>query len=254
MTRRTAAVVAVLSLGVACGSATPPAADPPLRVFSSNGVRELLEGLRPAIEHRAGRAVVFEFSTAASLQRRIEDGDVPDVAVLTAAVIERLSTGGPLAADSRRPVAQVGVGVGVRAGAPAADVSTPDALKALLLGAGSVTYTAEGQSRPAIDQAFERLGIVDAMRGKTVLRGPAEPAGAVARGESEVVLTLVSEMVVVPGLQLLGPLPPGLQRHVTFVAARRAGTDGAAAAGRALEVLGGIDAAVLARYGLEPAR
>lgn len=252
MAFRSAVVVAALGLGVACGSPIPPAAPPALRVYSSNGVRALLDDLRPALERAAGRPVAFEFSTTTDLQQRIERGEVADIAVLTTAAIDALATRGLLASASRRPVAQVGVGVGVRAGAKAADVSTPEALKALLLGAGSVTYTAQGQSRPAIDQAFERLGIVDAMRGKTVLRGPAEPAGAVARGEAEVVLTLVSEMVAVPGLSLLGPLPAELQRHVTFVAARRDGVDHAAA-DHVLQALASVDARVLASYGLERA-
>lgn len=253
MILRTGLVVVTLGLGVGCGPATPPAAESPLRVFSSNGVRALVEDLRPALEQGAGQPVTFEFSTTTDLQRRIESGDVPDVAVLTTAVIEGLSARGLLAADSRRLVARVGVGVGVRAGAAGADITTPEALKALLLHAGSVTYTAEGQSRPAIDSAFSQLGIVDAMRGKTVLRGPAQPATAVAAGEADVVLTLVSEIVAVPGVTLLGPFPAELQRYVVFVAARRAGSEGPAA-DRVLQVLAGIDANRLATHGLEPAR
>jgi molybdate transport system substrate-binding protein len=247
--------VAIVALGaaIACGSTTPPAAAPPLRVFSSNGVRALLEDLRPELEQAAGRPLTFEFSTTTGLQRRIEGGDVPDVAVFTTAAVDGLSERGILAPDSRRPLAQVGVGVGVRADAPDADVSTTEALKAFLIGARSVTYTAEGQSRAAIDAAFERFGIVDAMAAKTALRGPGEPPGAVAKGESDVVITLVSEMVEVPGLKVLGPLPPELQRYVSFAAARRASTGNAAAADRLLQVLASVDAARLAKHGLEPA-
>jgi molybdate transport system substrate-binding protein len=115
-----------------------------------------------------------------------------------------------------------------------------------------VTYTAEGQSRPAIDAAVERLGIVELVRAKTALRGPGEAPGAVARGESEVVITLVSEMVGVPGLKVLGPLPPALQRYVAFSAARRAASKDAAAS-RVLQALAGVDGALLTKHGLEPA-
>lgn len=224
----------------------------PLLVFSSNGVKAFLEDLRPELERVAGRSIALEFSTTADLQRRIEGGDRPDVALLTTAAVEALSARGVLAPESSRPVARVGVGVGVRTEAPTADVSTPDALRVLVLGARSVTFTAEGQSRPAIDAAFERLGIVDAMRKTSVLRGPGEAPGAVARGESDVVITLVSEMVGVPGLKVLGPLPPDLQRYVTFAAARSASAPHTAAADRVLQRLAGADVtARLARYGLE---
>jgi molybdate transport system substrate-binding protein len=245
-------VVVVLALGsVACGPRLPAAA-PPLRLFSSNGVRALLQDIHPRLEQAAGRTVAFEFSTTADLQRRIEGSDVPDVAVLTAAAVDALSARGTLAADSRRPVAQVGVGVAVRSDAADADVSTPEALKTLLLTARSVTFTAEGQSRPAIDNAFDQLGIVDAMRKTSVLRGPGEAPGAVARGESEVVVTLVSEMVGVDGLKVLGPLPPAFQRYVTFAAARRAATEAAAAADRVLQALAAVDGSLLTKHGLEP--
>jgi molybdate transport system substrate-binding protein len=248
-----ARLIALLTLlsAAACQSAPVPAT-PPLPVFSSNGVRILLEEAQPVLERAAGRPIVFEFSTAAALKRRIDGGDVPDVAVLTSGLIDALTASGTLAAGSRRDVARVGVGVGVRTGASPAAIETPDALKALLLSAQSVAFTAEGQSRTAIDAAFERLGIVDAMRGKTLLKGPGEAPGLVARGEADVVLTLVSEMMDVPGLSLLGPFPADLQTYVTFTAARGVAAD--AGADRLLDALAGADVtAALARHGLEPA-
>ena len=245
-------LVALLGL-VACQPAETPAA-PPLRVFSSNGVRALLEDVQLELERAVGRPIAFEFSTAAALTRRIDAGETPDVAVLTSAIVNDLAKRGNLAAETRRDVARVGVGVGVRADAAQTDVTTPEALKAMLLGARSVTFTAEGQSRAAIDNAFEQLGIVEAMRAKTLLKGPGEAPGVVARGEAEVVLTLVSEMVEVPGLKVLGPLPPELQRMVTFTAARGTGTGDAGTADRLLQALAGpAVAARLAKHGLEPA-
>lgn len=249
---RLVTLLALLGL-IACRPATETAA--PLRVFSSNGVKALLQDVRPDVERAVGRLIAFEFSTATALKRQIDAGDVPDVAVLTSALVDELSAQGTLARDSRRDVARVGVGVGVRSNAPTVDIETPEAFKALLLGARSVVFTAEGQSRTTIDRTFDRLGIVLDMRAKTILKGPGEAPGMVARGEAELVLTLVSEMVGVTGLKLLGPFPPALQNHVTFTAARGANSQDPVAADRLLQALSGADVgARLARHGLEPVR
>jgi molybdate transport system substrate-binding protein len=114
-------------------------------------------------------------------------------------------------------------------------------------------FTADGQSRATIDAAFERLGIVPEMQMRTILKGPGEAPGVVARGEAELVLTLVSEMIGVPGLKLLGPMPSELQNHVTFTAARSAKAQDHEAADRLLQALSGAGvAARLAGHGLEP--
>ncbi len=247
-------ILVVALLGVAgCGSTPAPA--PPLRVYSSNGVRAWLEAAEPALARATGRTLAFEFSTAAGLRRRIDAGDVPDVAVLTTAIVDDLIAQRRLAADTRREVARVGVGIGVAAGAPKADVSTPDAVKTLLLDARAITFTAEGQSRAAIDRAFATLGIADRLAPKLLLKGPGEPAGVVARGEADVVLTLSSELIGVPGITLLGPFPAALQQHVIFTAARSAtaSPSDAAAADLLLQTFAASDVvATLADHGLEP--
>ena len=252
MARHLIALLALLTAS-ACQS-SPATSQAPLRVFSSNGVRALLEDARPGIERAVGRPIAFEFSTATALRRRIDGGDVPDVAVLTSGLVDELAARGTLANASRRDVARVGVGVGVRTEAPSAAIGTADEFKTLLLAADSVVFTAEGQSRATIDAAFERLGIVEDMRARTLLKGPGEAPGVVARGEADVVLTLVSEMTGVPGLKLLGPFPPTLQTYVTFTAARGAAAPDVEAADRLLQALGGAAVAgQLPRFGLEPA-
>jgi molybdate transport system substrate-binding protein len=254
MNGRPVAVAVVMLLAAVACRATPEPPAAPLRVFSSNGVRELLQDVRPELERAAGRPLQVEFSTAASLTRRIDAGDVPDVAVLTNTIVDQLAARGVLAAAGRRDVARVGVGVGVRSDAPARDIATPEAFTALLLEARSITFTAEGQSRAAIDRAFDRLGITDQVKAKTILKGPGEAPGVVAKGEAEVVLTLVSEMVAVPGLKVLGPFPAELQQHVTFTAAPSATAPDPDAAGRVVQALTGPAAASkLAGHGLEAA-
>jgi len=245
----------LLAAAPACTSApdTPPAPTE-LRVLSSNGVRSVVEELQPEIERTIGRALSIEFSTAAALKTKIEGGEAFDVAILTPALIDDLIAQGKVAANSRTDVARAGVGVGIRQGAPAADISTPDALKSMLLKAQSVAFTADGQSRTTIDRAFAQLGIADAMRAKTVLKGPGEAPAAVAAGEAEVVVTLMSEILPVPGLQLLGPLPEAVQGYVSFTAGRSANARDADAANALLRYLSDpAAAAAMKAHGLDAA-
>jgi len=250
-------VCAAALLAAAPGCTSAPASPPApaeIRVLSSNGVKAIIEDLRPEIERALGHALSIEFSTAASLKTKIEAGGAFDVTILTPALIDELIPQGKVAGDSRVDVARAGVGVGVRQGAPRADVSTPDALKRTLLQATSVAFTAEGQSRITIDRAFDRLGIAEAMRPKILLRGPGEAPEAVASGEAELVLTLMSEILPVPGLQLLGPLPVDLQGYVTFTAGRSSNAGDADAANALLKYLSGpAVAAALKAHGLEAA-
>ena len=225
-----------------------------LRVVSSNGVRSVVEALLPEIERAVGSPLAIEFSTAASLAREIAAGASFDVAILTPALIGELVTQGKIDPASRVEIARAGVGVGARAGTGARDVGDLAALERTLLEAESVAFTAQGQSRNTIERAFERLGITDDMQDKTILLGPGEAPVAVAAGEAELVLTLTSEILHVPGLELVGPLPAEVQSYVSFAAGRNAATERRAAADALLAFLAGPRfAAELAAHGMESA-
>lgn len=243
--------------GLALGLPAAAHAQPPeLRVVSSNGVRSVVEALLPEIERAVGSPLDIEFSTASSLAHEITDGASFDVAILTPALIDDLVTQGKIDAASRIEIARAGVGIGARAGTGTRDVGDLAALERTLLEADSVAFTAQGQSRNTIEQAFERLGITDAMQAKTILLGPGEAPVAVAAGEAELVLTLTSEILHVPGLELVGPLPAEVQSYVAFAAGRRPATERQATADALLAFLAGPRfAAELAAHGMEsPAR
>jgi molybdate transport system substrate-binding protein len=231
-------------------AAPPPAA--PVRVLSTNAVKGFLDDLQPEIERAVGRPLSIEFSTSTALKGKIEQGEPFDVAILVPALLDELAKQGHLVAESQVNLARTGVGVGSREGTPKADVSTPDALKRTLLRARSVAFTAEGQSRPTIEAAFEKLAIADAMRPKVMLVGPAGGPVAVARGEAELVLTLTSEIIPVPGVQLLGPFPAELQSYVTIGAARSAHAKDPKAADSLLRQLNGSTlTSALEAHGME---
>jgi molybdate transport system substrate-binding protein len=256
--KRTLLVVAI-ALAAACGRTepepAPPAAAEPVRVLSSNGVKAVVEALQPDIEKSIGRPLDITFSTSNALKAEIDKGTAFDVAILTPALIRELSSAGRIAAGSEADIARTGVGVGAREGAPRDDVGTPEALKALLLKAKSVAFTEAGQSRATIDAMFQRFGIEDAMKAKAVLKGPGEAPEAVARGEADLVLTLISEILPVKGVQLLGPLPPDVQNYVSFTGGRSAEARDAAAADAVLQYLSGATAeATIEAKGMEVTR
>ncbi len=226
---------------------------PSLRVLSSNGVRAPLEDIQGEIEAATGYSLDIEFSTSASLTDRIEAGEPFDVAILTPALVDRLSTGGQVSAESALPFARTGVGVGAASSRTERDVSTPDALRRTLLAAESVTLTVDGQSRRVSEAAFETLGITEQMRAKTKLVGPGEGPFVVARGEAELVLTLISEILPVPGIVLVGPFPAAVQSYTAFTAAISASGTDPLGANKLIEQLASPTMATALRArGLEP--
>lgn len=196
------------------------AQSPPLVVLSSNATRAALQQLAPEMERAAGRAVELRFANSADLRTRIEQGERFDVAVLTAAAIDALVANGKLAHDSRADVAKAGVGVAIRTGATPPDLSTPDALKKAFMAARSVAFVGQGATASIVRGIFDRFGIAAEMQAKTrlVLRA----AEAVARGEAEIGLTQISEILPVAGATLAGPLPGELQVFTQFRAAAAA--------------------------------
>lgn len=224
-----------------------------LHVYSSNGVRIVLQELQPQIEAAIGRRLVFQFSTSRNLAERIAADEAFDVAILTPRLIDELVEQRKIAPESRSEFARVGIGVGSRRGTPVKPVGTLDELRQTFLEADSVAFGASGQSRRTNEASFEVLGISDEMQRKTRLTGPGEAPVLVAEGEIELVLTLVSELLREPGIQFLGPLPGEVQGYIDFAAGVGSGTadpDGARELIAFLATPAFVE--VLGQHGLEP--
>ena len=197
----------------------PTAQEASLRVLSSNGVKAAVERLQADSERAAGRPITMTFGTTASIRQRILAAESFDVAILTVDAINELAQAGKVARTSA-PLGKSGIGIGVRAGMGKMDITTTDAIKHVLLAARSITYAGEGASRPSIEKMFGMLGVSDAMQSKTILeQGSVRAAERVVRGDADMLFTLISEIVPVPGLALAGPLPDEFQNYVSFAAA-----------------------------------
>jgi molybdate transport system substrate-binding protein len=223
------------SLATAAGAAallsavSAQAAD--IKVLASNGVKAALEELAPAFERETGNKLSITFGLAAVLKRQIESGEPFDLAILTNAGIDDLAKQGKVDGASRASIARSGVGIGIKKGAPRADIATPDALKRTLLAAHSISWAKEGQSGIYFAGLLERMGIAGQMKPKVVpAASGAEVGKLVVEGKSQYGVILVNELMAVPGVEVLGPLPAELQTYTAFHSAVGSASKNAAAA------------------------
>lgn len=225
-----------------------------IRVLSSNGVRAVMDEVLPKGERAIGRALSIEFGTTASIKQRIEAGETFDVVIVTFEAMDDLIKAGKIASASRANLASSGIGVGIRRGAPKPDVRTSEALKRTLTNAKSLTYAADGASRPPIEKMLERMGIAESMKPKTVLtQGSARGLADVAAGQGELAMTLISEILPVDGIDLAGPLPAEFQSYVRFAAGISAKAVNAEAGKALIQFLAGPTVApVFKAKGMDP--
>ena len=183
-----------------------------IKVLCSNGLREVFLELVPQFERATGHKVDATFGLAAAFKQRIEGGESFDVAVLTPALLEETIKQGKVSGDNRAVIARAGNGLAIRAGAARPDIATPEAFKAALLNAKSIAYAKAGQSGVYFVGLLDRLGIADAVKQKSRAEASGVEVGAaVARGDAELGVLPVSEILPVKGVELLGPFPAALQ-------------------------------------------
>jgi molybdate transport system substrate-binding protein len=221
-----------------------------IRVISSSALRSVLEQVAPEFENATGHKLVFTWGQAEILK-----GTSFDLAVLTAAVIDKLIMQGRLIGASRKAVAVSAAGLAVRKGAAKPDISTVESFKRTLLDAGSITFAEQGGTGAYLKVLFLRLGIADAVAGKfRPLRPEQGPAQAVADGEAEIGLTQISEILPYAGAELVGPLPSEIQLATTYAAAIGVGTLHADVAAALFKLITAPAAAPVFRAnGLDPA-
>jgi len=225
-----------------------------VHVLASNGVRAVIEELQPKCEQAVGSPVEIEYGTSTALRQKIEAGDRFDIAILTSDVIDALIQSGKLSAKERVNIARAGIGVGIRKGAPKPDIRTADSLKGTLLAAKAITYAGDGASRVHIEEMFQKMGIADVMKKKTILeQGSTRANERVAAGSADIILTLVSEILPAPGVELAGSLPAEFQSYVGFAAAANAKGAGSLVRAGVLKFLAGPAVGpVLRTKGMEP--
>jgi molybdate transport system substrate-binding protein len=222
--------------------------------ISSMATRRVLTELAGAYRQQSDVEVAFESVGGVDAAKRVQAGEPFDVVVLAADAIDKLVATGRVVADSRTDLVRSPVAIAVRAGSPRPDVGSEDALRHALLSARTIGYST-GPSGAELMKLFERWGIADTVRSRTVQAPPGIPVGQlVADGQVELGFQQYSEMMNVPGLDVLGPMPPGSGIVSTFTAGLCA-TSAAPEAVRALLAFMRSPAAADAkrRHGMVPA-
>jgi molybdate transport system substrate-binding protein len=193
-----------------------------LKVMCARSMHEVVTALAYDFTSETGHEVELSFATVGALQKRLDAGETADVVISGIPAIDRLEKDGALAAGSRKNIATVHIGVAVRDGATAPDISTPAAFKQALIAARRIAFSdaaVGGSAGVYLARMFVELGLGDMIRKKGLpQQSGGEVAQRVADGEAEIGMTLIAEIVPVKGARILGPLPAPLGNATTYCA------------------------------------
>jgi molybdate transport system substrate-binding protein len=224
-----------------------------IKVLSSIATREAYLELVPQFEKATGNKVMTTWSGTTAIMKTMAEGkEQYDLVLLSGSELDQLITQGKIVAGSRADLAKSGIGIAVRKGAPRPDVGTADALKKSLLAAKTVGYTS-GPSGVYMAGLIEKMGIAAQIKPKhrTVPSG-GTVGTIVASGDAEIGFQQVSELVHIPGIDYIGPLPADVQCVTVFSSGIQAGAKEPAAAKTLQQFLTTPAAgAVMKKHGLE---
>ena len=229
-----------------------------IKVMTSGAFTAAHLALIPLVERFTKKKIVTASTSIGtgenSIPNRLKRGEVVDVVIVADALLRDFIRDGLVLAETYTPLARSTIGMAVRAGAPAPDISTAEALKRTLLQAKSIAYSASVSGQYLTTELYQRLGIADRVMGKSRLIGGGVRVGAVvARGEAEIGFQQISELIPVPGIAHITPLPPEVQKVSLFSAGVAASTTDADLASSVIKFLASPEAAhAIAKSGLEP--
>ena len=186
-----------------------------IKVLSTVGMQPATTELFAQFERETGHKIAVTYGLAAVLKTRFLEGAPADVLILTGPIVEDLAKQSKVVPASKVDVARSGVGIGVKAGTPRPDISTPEALKSAVLAAKSVGFSKEGASGVAFARVLERLGIAEQVRAKYKDTGT-KAGEMLVSGDIELGAAQVPELMAVPGVDVVGPLPAELQTVTVF--------------------------------------
>jgi molybdate transport system substrate-binding protein len=189
----------------------------PLKLISSMATREVLSELVSQYQRATAQLVTTEAAGGVDVAKRVQAGEAAvDLVILASNAIDKLVVAGKLLAGSRVDLFKSGVAIAARAGAPKPDIATEEAVKRAVLAAKTLSYST-GPSGVYLEKMFERWGILGEIRSRIVVPPPGVPVGSlVANATAELGFQQLSELLNLPGIAVLGPLPQSIQTVTIF--------------------------------------
>jgi molybdate transport system substrate-binding protein len=230
-----------------------------IRVMTSGAFTAALLELIPQLERLTRKSIVIASTSIGtgdnSIPNRLKRGEIVDIVIVADTVLRQFIADGLVLAEGYTPVARSTIGMAVREGAPRPDIGSIDALRRTLLQAKSIAYSASVSGQYLTTELYQRLGIADQMTSKSRLIGGGERVGAVvARGEAEIGFQQMSELLPVPGIAHITPLPPEVQKVSLFSAGVAASSTDSDLARAVIKFFVSPEAAqAVTKSGLEPA-
>jgi molybdate transport system substrate-binding protein len=189
-----------------------------IKVLASGAVSSVMSELALKFERSHGHKLLISYASSNMIMSRIIGGETADLVILSASAIDELGQRRKVMTSSCADLATSSIGVAVRAGSPRPDISSVEVFTRFLLNAKSVAYTTTGASGVYFRSVIERLGISGPITVKAKIIKSGFVGELVAKGEAEVGIQMISELLAISGVELLGPLPPELQSIIMFSA------------------------------------
>lgn len=197
---------------------------PEIKVIATTAMKTSLDELAPQFEHETGHQLSCSYGPSARITKQASDGEPNDITITTDKGIDDLTAQGRIVAGTRADLARSAMALAVQKGAKRPDISSAEKFKETMLAAKSLGMSnpvGGGQSGQNLVKIFDRLGITEAMKLKSTY-GPGGPAGLIGnylvRKEVEIGIQQLPELMAVPGIDIIGPLPPDIQSMTVFSA------------------------------------
>jgi molybdate transport system substrate-binding protein len=205
-------------------------------VWTARALATVLAEIGPEFERDTGHKLVVSSDLPNAFTRRANQGESFDILITSSSVLDDWIKEGRIKAQTRMNIARSGIGVAVRAGARKPDISSVEAFKRSLLDAKSIAFLKVG-SGIRVAALLQQLGIADAVQAKVTRPETDIVSELVARGEIELGIVVITQIMTTPGVQLVGPLPSELQSYIPFSGGIGAKTKVSGAAKQLLDFL-----------------
>ncbi len=224
-----------------------------IRVWTARAIGTVLAEIGPQFERTTGHNLNISTGLSTEFVRRANAGEPFDIMIAGSSPVDGLIKNGKIISETRTNIVRSGIGVEVRAGAPKPDISSVEAFKRALLGAKSIAYLRVG-SGIYLAGLLERLGIAEAIKSKVTRPESDIVSELIAKGQVELGMVVITQILTTPGVELVGPLPPEIQSYVVFTGGVSTNSKEPDAAKQLMKFLTGPTAIpVIRAQGMEPA-